>query len=140
MLLRILFGASLLVISSVSMGSEDTREWVKLPEKMQEHMLASMRNHLETINKILMQLSAGEMDEAADTAEQNLGMSSLDDHGAEHLATFMPEAMRVTGTSMHRAASRFALRAQEGEVLPAYAAVQEITAACVACHAAYRIR
>jgi len=36
MLLRILFGASLLVISSVSMGSEDTREWVKLPEKMPE--------------------------------------------------------------------------------------------------------
>jgi cytochrome c556 len=41
---------------------------------------------------------------------------------------------------MHRAASRFALKAQEGEVLPAYKALSEITAACVACHSGYRIR
>jgi len=113
---------------------------VKLPEMMQGHMLANMRNHLETIDLILLQLSRGELDSAADTAEQRLGMSSLEKHGAEHLARFMPEGMKKTGTRMHRAASRFALRAQEGDVLPAYAALQEVTAACVACHAAYRIR
>jgi hypothetical protein len=113
---------------------------VKLPEMMQEHMLANMRHHLETIDVILQQLSAGQLDKAADTAEQNLGMSSLDKHGADHLAQFMPEAMREAGTGMHRAASRFALKAQEGDVLSSYTALQEITAACVACHAAYRIR
>lgn len=131
---------SLLLLSSVSWAEEDTRQMIKLPEMMQEHMLVNMRHHLESIDLILMQLSAGELDKAADTAEQNLGMSSLDKHGAEHLAQFMPEAMRKTGTGMHRAASRFALKAQEGDALSAYAALQEVTAGCVACHAAYRIR
>lgn len=140
MKIRILVCAGLLLSSSFGWAEEDSRQWVKLPEMMQAHMLASMRQHLETINLILLQLSSGELDKAADTAEQNLGMSSLDKHGAEHLAKFMPEQMRETGTSMHHAASRFALKAQEGDVLPAYAALQEITAACVACHAAYRIR
>ena len=113
---------------------------VKLPEMMQGHMLASMRNHLETINLILLQMSKGELDKAADTAEQHLGMSSLETHDAKHLAQFMPEGMQAAGTRMHHAASRFALRAQEGEALPAYTALQEVTAACVACHAGYRIR
>ena len=130
----------LFLLSSASWADKDERQMVKLPEMMQEHMLANMRQHLETIDLILAQMSAGELDKAADTAEQNLGMSSLDKHGAEHLAQFMPEAMRNTGTGMHRAASRFALKAQEGEVLPAYAALREVTAACVACHGAYRIR
>lgn len=140
MKIRILVCAVFCFISSLSWAEEDSRQWVKMPEMMQAHMLGSMRQHLETINLILLQLSSGELDKAADTAEQNLGMSSLDKHGAEHLAKFMPEQMRETGTSMHRAASRFALKAQEGDMLPAYAALQEITSACVACHAGYRIR
>lgn len=129
----------LLVMSSFSWAQADSRQKIELPEMMQAHMLANMRDHLEAINRILLQLSAGELERAADTAEQALGMSSLDKHGAEHLARFMPEAMRQAGTDMHRAASRFALQAQEGDVLRAYAALQEVTAACVACHAAYRI-
>jgi len=127
---------SLLLLSSVSWADKDARQMVKFPEMMQEHMLANMRHHLETVDLILAQLAAGELDKAADTAEQNLGMSSLDKHGAEHLAQFMPEAMRNTGTGMHRAASRFALKAQEGDALAAYAALQKGTAGCVACHAA----
>jgi len=53
---------------------------------------------------------------------------------------FMPEGLRQAGTSMHRAAGRFALKAQEGEVLVAYAALCEITSACVSCHSQYRAR
>lgn len=130
---------ALLLVSPFSWAQKDSRQMVELPEMMQAHMLANMRDHLETINRILQQLSADELDQAADTAEQALGMSSLDKHGAEHLAQFMPEAMRKAGTDMHRAASRFAVKAQEGDALRAYAALQEVTAACVACHAAYRI-
>ena len=67
-------------------------------------------------------------------------MSSLKSHGVSHMANFMPEGMRKTGTSMHRAASRFALNAQEGEVLPAYSVLSEVTSGCVACHSSYSIR
>ena len=42
-------------------------------------------------------------------------------------------------SNMHRAASRFALRVQEGGALPAYSALAEVTSACVEGHSNYRI-
>jgi len=107
---------------------------------MQNHMLSNMRDHLATFNEILRDLGNNELDKAAEIAEARLGMSSLDLHGARHLAGFMPKDMQAAGTRMHKAASQFALKAQEGELLPAYKSLTEITSACVACHSAYRIR
>jgi len=129
-----------LLISNTISADEDLRQYVKLPEMMQQHMMSNMRDHLSTINIILKYLSSDKLDEAADIAESRLGMSSLKLHNASHMAKFMPEGMRQAGTNMHRAASRFALKAQEGELLPAYKALSEITSACVACHTGYRIR
>ena len=135
---------SLLLLLSVSISitiaDSDIRQLVKLPEMMQHHMLANMRDHLVTINSILLLLSKNKLDKAADLAESHLGMSSLNTHNASHMAKFMPAGMRAAGTAMHRAASRFALKAQEGDLLPAYKMLSEVTAACVACHAGYRIR
>ena len=126
--------------SSITLADDDTRQLVKLPEMMQQHMLSNMRDHLVTINEILLYLGRNEMDKAAEIAEQRLGMSSLGTHGASHMGKFMPEGMRDAGTNMHKAASRFALKAQEGELLPAYKMLSQLTSACVACHAGYRIK
>ena len=56
----------------------------------------------------------------------------------------MPQDMQATGTAMHHAASRFALVAQEVAVTRDLAqplkALSEVTAQCVACHAAYRLK
>jgi hypothetical protein len=123
-----------------SIAANDTRALVELPQMMQEHMMSNMRDHLAAINEILVYLGNGELDQAAETAEYRLGMSSLNSHGASHMAKFMPEGMRQAGTAMHKAASRFALKAQEGEVLPAYKALSEITSACVTCHSGYRVK
>lgn len=119
---------------------DDTRQLVKLPPMMQHHMLMSMRDHLVTLNEILQDLQQGKLDAAADVAEHRLGMSSLPLHQASHLAKFMPKGMRAIGTQMHAAASRFARKAQEGDVLSTYKMLPDITAQCVACHSAYRIR
>ena len=127
-------------VSSISIADEDSRQLVKLPEMMQQHMMSNMRDHLVSINEILINMANDQLDQAADIAESRLGMSSLKSHGASHMAKFMPEGMRQIGTSMHRAASRFALKAQEGDILPAYNALSEVTTACVACHSSYRIR
>jgi len=124
----------------LAIAVDDGRQLVAVPEMMQHHMMANMRDHLATINEILLDLGNDEMDKAADIAEQRLGMSSLSLHGASHMAQFMPEGMRIAGTNMHRAASRFALTAQEGDPLPAYRMLAEITSACVACHSGYRIK
>ena len=135
--------AALVILAStgtLSIADNDARQLVQLPQMMQEHLLSNMRDHLVAINEILTSMRSGDLDEAAEVAEQRLGMSSLELHGAEHLAGFMPEGMRQAGTSMHRAASRFALKVQEGELLPAYTMLSDITSACVACHSAYRIR
>jgi hypothetical protein len=121
-------------------ASNDERLLVELPEMMKQHMMSNMRDHLAAINEILNNMANGELDRAAEVAESRLGMSSLESHGASHMARFMPEGMRQAGTSMHQAASRFALKAQEGDALPAYKALSEVTSACVACHSGYRIR
>jgi cytochrome c556 len=107
-------------------------------------MLANMRDHLLTLQQIQSGLAAGHYDAAADIAEKRLGMSSLDAHGASHMAGFMPKGMQETGTAMHHAASRFAVAAKNATVtrdLPrALSALSEVTAQCVACHAAYRLK
>ena len=130
----------LLLMSPVIIADEDSRQLVELPEMMQKHMMANMRDHLKTINEILLSLSNNQMDKAANIAEQRIGMSSLGSHGASHMGKFMPKGMRQAGTNMHKAASRFALKAEEGELLPAYKMLTEVTATCVACHSAYRIK
>ena len=140
--LRFLFAAVLLAtgLQGSPVVAEDSRTPVELPEMMQAHMLSNMRDHLAAINEILIYLGNGEPDKAAEIAEYRLGMSSLESHGASHMARFMPKGMRQLGTGMHQAASRFALTAQEGDLLNAYRALSDITSACVACHSSYRIK
>lgn len=122
----------------------DERELVKMPPRMQAHMRANMRDHLLAVHEIQAAMARGDFETAARVAEQRLGMSSLESHGASHMAGVMPPGMRATGTAMHRAASRFAVSAQEAgvdrDLARAVAALAEVTAQCVACHAAYRIQ
>jgi soluble cytochrome b562 len=129
-----------LCFAKTSVADEDLRQLVQFPEMMQQHMLAYMRDHLATINEILEKMAKGHLESAAEVAESRIGMSSLKSHDASHMARYMPEGMRNAGKEMHRAASRFALKAQEGDALAAYSALSKVTTACVACHSAYRIR
>jgi len=122
----------------------DPPQLVKMPAPMQEHMLANMREHLVALGDIQAALAAGKFEQAADIAENRIGMSSLEVHGASHLAPYMPKPMQELGMTMHRTASRFARTAQEAEVeggVPrALGALSELTQRCVACHASYRLR
>ena len=142
----LIIGFGLLVLGSPP-ALADEREMVEMPLPMQEHMLGNMRGHLRALDDILAALSMGDVAEAGSIAEKELGLSSLDDHGAAHLAQFMPEGMQSAGTELHRAASRFAVAAADAEMEHTYeaqqkvfGALQEITATCNACHGGYRIR
>ncbi|MCK5895777.1 MAG: hypothetical protein KAG20_03165 [Cocleimonas sp.] len=119
-------------------SEEDKRQFVQMPKMMQQHQLANMRDHMMAINEILLAMGKEDLDKAGKIAESRLGMSSLSTHGASHMARVIPKEMGAIGTHMHKAASRFALKAEEGDLLPAYKALQEVTAACVACHAGYK--
>ena len=137
---RLVLVVAALGLASAAAAAEDQRQLVELPEHMQHHMLANMRDHLVTVDRLLALLAEGQGDAAADLAEARLGMSSLGTHGAAHMAKFMPQQMQDIGTEMHHAASRFARVAREGDTQASYAALQKVTANCVACHAGYRIR
>ena len=121
----------------------DARQLVKFPEPMRMHTITSMRDHLFALQEIDLAFSRTEFDKAASIAEQRLGMSSLERHGASHIARFMPQGMQDIGTQMQRAASRFAVEAQTGsvsnDVRPVLAALGTVMQQCVACHAAYRL-
>ncbi len=136
--------AVFLFAGSSVLEAADTRTLVQMPAPMQEHMLTNMRDHLAAIGEIQSALAAGKFGQAADVAEQRIGMSSLETHGASHMAPYMPKAMQDIGTAMHRSASRFARTAQEAAVsrdLPrALGALADLTQQCNACHASYRLR
>jgi cytochrome c556 len=136
-------GFAVLFMTSACFAETDTREKVEFPEMMQQHMLANMRDHLLAINEIQAFLAVTEYEKAAEVAEQRLGMSSLDNHGAAHMASMMPQAMQAMGTNMHKAASQFAITVVEtsvsGDLKPALGALSKITQQCVACHQAYRV-
>ena len=111
---------------------------------MIEHTLANMRDHLLALQEIQQNLGAGDTDAAAKIAETRLGMSSLRLHGAADVSKFMPQGMQAAGTEMHRAASRFAITAQDagvtGDLKPVFAGLADVTAQCVSCHAGYRLK
>jgi hypothetical protein len=130
-------------MTGIAPGQADSRQLVQFPEPMRLHTITSMRDHLLALQEIDVALSRNEFDKAAAIAEQRLGMSSLELHGAAHIAPFMPQDMQDIGTQMHRAASRFAVEAQNAsvanDVRPALAALGTVMQQCVACHAAYRL-
>jgi hypothetical protein len=135
------------VVLSNAGKAQDSREFVKLPAPMQEHMLTNMRDHLATLNEIIGDVADNKFDDAAKIAEQRLGMSSLSLHGASHLAPFLPQPMQDIGTSMHHAASRLVIVLQDASIDPTAEALRgvnralhEVTAACEACHSHYRLR
>jgi cytochrome c556 len=148
--MRFLLGAIAAVLLTAVSGAsqaQDSRVFVRFPEPMQEHMLGNMRDHLVTLNEIIGDVADGKYDAAARLAEQRLGMSSLGLHGAAHMAPLMPQPMQDIGTGMHRAASRLAIVLQDTSVSPTFEtmrdvnrALHEVTTACTACHAGYRIR
>lgn len=122
-----------------AIAEQGTRQLVKMPEMMKSHMMGNMRDHLMSLHEIQVALAKGELDKAADIAEQRIGMSSLIAHNASHMAPYMPKGMQDIGTEMHHAASRFALVAKEGDALRALDSLSKVTEQCIACHAAYRI-
>lgn len=122
----------------------DARQPVDFPPALAAHTLSNMRDHLLALAEIQQALAAAQFDVAARVAEQRLGMSSLQGHGAHEVARHMPPGMQAAGVAMHRSASRFAIEVQDsaasGDLGPTLAALATLTRTCVACHAGYRLR
>lgn len=133
----------LLLATTASFAEDDTREKVDFPDMMKQHMLANRRDHLLAISEIQQFMAVSEYEKAAEVAEKRLGLSSLDNHGAGHMASMMPKPMQEIGTGMHKAASQFAVSVVDaginGDLRPALGDLAKVTRQCIACHSAYRV-
>ena len=140
---RIILAPILTILGLPTSSVTDSRQLVEFPEMMRDHMLENMRDHLLALTKIQQHLALEEYEKAATVAENRLGMSSLDGHGASHMARFMPAAMQQIGTQMHKAASRFTIIVQEGGLEGSIPKIAEglagVMQQCVACHSSYRV-
>ncbi|MHB1677709.1 MAG: hypothetical protein ACYCSS_09270 [Sulfuriferula sp.] len=119
--------------------NQDARQKISMPDRMKEHMLARMRDHLLALHEIQVAMSRGDLDKASDIAETRLGVSSMPLPMRHQMTPYMPQAMRMIGMTMHKAASRFAMTATEGDMQRAMYSLSAVTQQCVACHAAYRL-
>lgn len=125
-------------------NTTDNRVAVQFPPALKQHTLTNMRAHLQVISQIQEAIGKAEYDKASKLAEDNLGMTSLKQHGASENAKYMPKAMQDIGTTMHRSASQFAIEIQNtsatGDIKPAMLSLSKTTQACVACHAGFRLQ
>lgn len=143
--MRTVVGCCLLaLLAGVARGDEDARQLVTLPAAAQQTLRAEMRANMLAINDIIAFVAAGKLKEAGETAERELGVSVMGRHRTQPFdarpGPHMPPAMHRIGIEGHQAASAFARVAAGGDQEKTLAALPSLTAPCVACHYAYRIR
>lgn len=145
---RFLCGLGLTVVLSPVFASEqvdeaadiqDSRVPVEFPDNVRQSMLDLMRHHLSSLQEVQQALAESNFARAADIAEFKLGLSSVGPRNARQRA-YMPPPMQHLGGEMHRASSRLALAAKEGDMAKALGGLSEVTGVCVGCHASFRAK
>lgn len=146
----------------LSVINDDSRQLVNYPPEVRAHALANMRGHLKAMAEIMDAVASAHYAEAADIADNRLGMNSSASAGCQpkdmkvmqmsktshldhQMQQLMPEEMRVLGQNMHRAANEFAVKARDADkniqfVTAANMALANIARQCVACHDSFRMQ
>lgn len=142
LLLASTFAAYAADAPTTASAPEDPRQLVTMPDAARALMRQDMLEHLNSLTQILGLLAAGDLNAAADVAENRMGKSAMGKHRGSGMAPgmYMTREMRELGWGLHEAASHFAQIARQGESAAAYGALQEVTANCITCHATYRTR
>lgn len=144
MIYKTLISVVMFLALSIPVIANADRQSAELPGFVSKQLMSTMRNHLETLEKITFLLSENKYVEAADMAEKNIGMSSVEIHFQRHSGKYMPKGMRAISKRLHQAASDFALSAREaeknGDLNRAFADLSQVMKQCVACHDAYRAK
>lgn len=125
-----------------ALGAEDMRQLVKMPPEARAEMRAEMLDFQTALHAILGALAQAKFDEAAATAESQMGLSAMGRHRNAPVnarpGMHMPNEMHAIARGMHASASDFAKTAKSGDTARALAALEAVTGACVACHRSYR--
>ena len=118
--------------------AQDTRQRLLLPAPARDKVLAEMRVMLESVNRILQALAAGDT-EAVEKAARATGMASAADVNPQ-VKQELPQPFLALGMQTHKGFDTLADRMKaRGSQEDAIKGLAELTANCVACHASYRI-
>ncbi|MCM8595454.1 cytochrome C [Accumulibacter sp.] len=135
---------SSIVLAGAVPAAEDTRQLAPLSAEAAATLRADMRANLLAINGILDLVAAGKLKEAGELAEKELGFAAMGKHRTlpfdARPGPQMPPEMHRIGIEGHQAANDFARIAATGDRERTIAALPSLTAPCVACHYAYRLR
>lgn len=124
-----------------AMAAEDTRPLVNLKPETIALLRADMRGMLAGLTNVLALLAEGKKKEAAALLESELGMAAMGSHpGMMKASQELPENVRMLGMEMHKAASKLAKNMDSMKPAAIYGGLSEISAGCVSCHMAYRVR
>ncbi len=135
---------ALALLTGSLQAAEDPRQLAPMPAAAEANLRAEMRANLLALNEILGLVASGKLKEAGAVAERELGASAMGKYRSQPFdarpGPHMPAAMHSIGIAGHQAASEFARIAAGGDREKTIAALPSLTAACVGCHYAYRIR
>lgn len=120
----------------------DSRQFVQMPPEARASLRAEMLDFQTALHLIIGALAEQQGAAAADIAEKQIGISAMGRHRTEpqnaRPGMYMSNEMHAIARTMHAAASDFARVAKAGDTTKALAALQSVTAACIACHRSYR--
>jgi cytochrome c556 len=142
MMVRLMIAAlAAVLIAATAASAEDLRTEIKLPADMRGAFLEHMRNHMDSLDDVMVQLAAADFKGAAKIAREQLVAGSGAGFGR-----YLPIEFREMGLAMHEAAADFADVAGAVPAEPraadwkrTMAALQDISAQCRACHSVFRM-
>ena len=135
--------ALLLVPTAQAQVPVDTRQKVDMPPAAVAVFREEMQTKLQALHRVMVALAENDPAAAADEVEARLGMGAMGQHAKLPREAcpglHVPDALHALGRQSHREGSVLAAALKSGERARIDAALRDVAATCVACHATYRI-
>ncbi len=139
---RISFIVAAIGIAGLADAGEDIRQFVDMPKEARTEFRLEMLDFQSALNNILVALGDNNFSDAANAAENTIGISAMGRHRQSPInarpGMYMPDSMHAIARNMHLAATDFARTAKSGDLKASLKALHSVTSACVACHRSYR--
>ncbi len=115
--------------------AEDKRTSLNLSPAMKQHQLKNMRAHLAAVQDIVIQLGAGNLAKASNTAHQKLGLTKEMESMCN---SFESDTFKELGIGFHKSADELGTIIEKGNMEDSLAALGKTMSYCVACHAQFK--
>lgn len=119
-------------------STSDSRISLNLPPSVREVMNRTMREHLESLQKIVEALAEGQYDEAASLAHEELGFPKHHQVMRQEQGAVFPKRYRELAMDHHRKAEELAKALSSEEMNKILPALDQTIIGCVNCHRVFK--